>query len=248
MQMLEPASQIRGLDTSGPHVRRGNAPSAEADALPDLLLVERTRSGDARAIEALIRRYSRRLFRVAHSVLRDEARAEEAVLEAFLAAFGDLNRYELSGKFAAWLTRLAFNQARALRVGTRSAGQAAAAQGDTVIATPAPAGACGEELLERRALEQAVAMLPEVFRTVFVLRVIEGISGIETAASLALHETTVRTRLYRAHRRLTQETVQRVRAACGLFELPVERTERIVSTVLSTLAHGSMPTISASPP
>jgi RNA polymerase sigma-70 factor (ECF subfamily) len=44
--------------------------------------------------------------------------------------------------------------------------------------------------------------LPEPFRTVYVLRAIEGISGIETAASLNLHETTVRTRLYRAHRRV----------------------------------------------
>jgi RNA polymerase sigma-70 factor, ECF subfamily len=247
--MLEPVSQIRGLDTSGAQLRRGSAQSAEADALPDLLLVERTRSGDARAIEALIRRYSRRLFRVAHSVLRDETRAEAAVLEAFLAAFGDLNRYELTGKFAAWLTRLAFNQARALRVGMRSAGHAAAAaQTGAATPPPAPAGAAGDELLERRALEQAIAALPEVFRTVFVLRVVEGIGGIETAASLAVHETTVRTRLYRAHRRLTQETVQRVRAASGLFELSAERTERLVSAVLSALAHSSMPTISASPP
>jgi RNA polymerase sigma-70 factor, ECF subfamily len=240
MHMLEPVSQIRGLDTSSAHVRRGSAQSAEADALPDLLLIERTRSGDTRAVEALIRRYSRRLFRVARSVLPDEARAEAAVLEAFLAAFGDLGRYELTGKFAAWLTRLAFNQARALRVGARPAGAA--------TATPEPAEAGGEELLERRALEQAVGALPEVFRTVFVLRVIEGISGIETAASLAVHETTVRTRLYRAHRRLTPEMAQRMRAARGLFEPSTERTERIVSAVLSSLAHGSMPTISASPP
>jgi RNA polymerase sigma-70 factor, ECF subfamily len=249
MHMLEPLSQNRGLDTSGPHVQRRSAQSAEADTRPDLLLIERTRSGDARAVEALIRRYGQRLFRVALSVLRDEARAEAAVLEAFLAAFGDRSRYEPTGKFAAWLTRLTFNQARALRLSTRSAGHAvAAAQSGAATVPPAPAGAPGEELLEGRALEQAIAALPEVFRTVFVLRVIEGVSGTETAASLAVHETTVRTRLYRAHARLTPATVQRVRAARGLFELSAERTERIVSAVLSALAHSSIPTISASPP
>jgi len=85
---------------------------------------------------------------------------------------------------------------------------------------------------ERRALEQAIGALPEVFRTVFVLRVVEGISGIETAASLGVHETTVRTRLYRAHRRMEAETVHRVRAAPLLLDLSPARLERLVSRVL----------------
>jgi RNA polymerase sigma-70 factor, ECF subfamily len=249
MHMLDPALHTRSLDTNGAHARRASAPSAQADPLPDLLLLERARAGDARAIEALIRRYSRRLYRVAHSVLRDEADAEAAVQEAFLAAFGDLNRYELTGKFAAWLTRLAFNQARALRVGRRPAGQPGATrQAGAATAPPTGSEPMGAELGERRELEQAIGALPEVFRTVFVLRLVEGISGVETAASLALHETTVRTRLYRAHRRLAPETVQRARAAPGLFEPGAERCERIVSAVLSKLAHSSMLTISASPP
>ena len=59
------------------------------------------------------------MFRVARSLL-DEDAAESVVQDAYLAAFGDLNRYAPTGKFAAWLTRLAFNQARALRAGARS--------------------------------------------------------------------------------------------------------------------------------
>jgi len=245
--MLEPVPQIRSLETIGTHVRRGNTPGTEPEALPDLLLIERARAGDARAIEALIRRYGRRLFRVARSVLHDEERAEAAVLEAYLAAFGDLNRYELSGKFAAWLTRLTFNEARTLRTGTPSA-IPAAALARAEVPTAAPDRAGGDALQERRELEQAIDRLPEVFRTVFVLRVVEGISGIETAASLAVHETTVRTRLYRALRRLAADTVQRMRATPGLLPLTPERTERIVRGVLAALPHGSMLTISASPP
>jgi RNA polymerase sigma-70 factor, ECF subfamily len=248
MQMLEPPPQARSVDASGAQVRRVSAPSAEADTLPDLLLIERARAGDERAIAALIRRYSRRLFRVARSVLHDEERAEATVLEAYLAAFGDLNRYAPMGKFAAWLTRLAFNQARAARCAARSGAHATGlSPTDGAPARPG-AGTSGDESQERRALEQEIGRLPEVFRTVFVLRVIEGISGIETAASLAVHETTVRTRLYRAHRRLAPDTLRRVRLAQGLLELTPERTERIVSAVLTALPHGSMLRISASPP
>jgi RNA polymerase sigma-70 factor, ECF subfamily len=253
--MLEPVAEPRSPDPSGAHVRRGSAPEAEPDALPDLLLIERSRGGDACAIEALTRRYGRRLFRVARSVLGDEERAEAAVLEAYLAAFADLNRYNPTGKFAAWLTRLTFNQARTLRAATRPAAYAAALPraADGARAQPAgaltqPALAAADELPQRRELEQAIGRLPEVFRTVFVLRVIEGISGIETAASLTLHETTVRTRLYRALRRLGPDTVGRVRATPGLLQLTPERSERIVRGVLGARPHGSMLTISASTP
>jgi DNA-directed RNA polymerase specialized sigma24 family protein len=118
--MLEPNFHT-GLDTGAARLRRTASGIAAPQTLPDLLLIERARAGEATAIEALIRRYSGRLFRVAHSVLLDAQRAETAVLEAFLAAFGDLSRYEPTGKFAAWLTRLAYSQARGQRLGTRGA-------------------------------------------------------------------------------------------------------------------------------
>lgn len=232
-----------GVDT-GTRLRRAGTPSTGTDALPDLLLIERARAGDERAVEALIRRYGGRLFRVAASVLLDQERAEAAVLDAFLAAFGDLSRYEPTGKFAAWLTRLAFAQARALRGGVRvlhaqPPGPESASQTSSTEL---------EDGRERRALEQAIGTLPEVFRTVYVLRMVEGISGIETAASLGLHETTVRTRLYRAHRRLPVDMPQRLRAVHTLLELPPQSVERIVSRTLAQLPHGSMATLSAPPP
>src|ERR1700730_9880336 len=237
-------TQVGSLEASGTLTRRAGTQAATQE-LPDLLLIERARGGEERAIEALIRRYSRRMFRVARSVLPDEDAADSAVQEAYLPAFGDLNRYTPTGKFAAWLTRLAFNQARVLRATVRSGAPAAPRQ-LAPAATPASAGA--DELQERRALEQAVGGRPEGFRTVFVLRVVEGISSIETAASLGVHETTVRTRLYRAQRRLAPEVARRVRAAPGFLELTPERLDRIVKRVLAQLPHGSMLTISASPP
>lgn len=235
--MFEPITQTRTLEASTAHTRRPGAQGAEPEALPDLLLIERARGGDERAIEALVRRYSRRLFRVARSVLPDAERAESAVIEAYVAAFGDLNRYEPTGKFAAWLTRLTFNQARALRASGRGAPAA------TVLTEPT-----GTEAQERAELEREIGALPEVFRTVFVLRVVEGISGIETAASLGLHETTVRTRLYRAHRRLGGQAAQHLRVAAAVYELPALRLEHLVTRVRAALPHGSMLTISAAPP
>jgi len=234
--MLEHTAQIRrNAEPSGIQLGRPAAARAEPEALPDLLLIERARTADVRAIEALIRRYSRRLFRIARSVLPEEESAETAVREAYLAAFADLTRYEPAGKFAAWLGRLAFVQARAARAQARSS------------RTGSLPGAAVESL-SHVDLEQAIDALPEVFRAVFVLRVVEGISGVETAASLGLHQTTVRTRLYRALRRLSPEVVARVRTTPALFALSPERVERVARRVVEALPQGSMLSISASPP
>jgi RNA polymerase sigma-70 factor (ECF subfamily) len=90
----------------------------------------------------------------------------------------------------------------------------------------------------RHPLEPAIDALPEVFRTVFVLRAVEGISGTEIAAALALNVTTVRTRLYRAHRRLSVGAA--LHALHGVFELDGARAGRIVEQVLQRLrAHGA---------
>ena len=74
--------------------------------------------------------------------------------------------------------------------------------------TPAPDDREGT----RQWLESAIDGLPEVFRTVLVLRLVEDLSGVEVAACLGLHETTVRTRLFRAQQRLKTEVARRLRA------------------------------------
>lgn len=195
-------------------VSRNSPPvNAAAHGVPDLLLIERARSADLRAIETLLRRYAQRLFRIARSVLGDEEAAEGALQDTCIAAFDELRRHEPAGKFAVWLTRLALEQVRARRETVRP------------TARPAP--------VHRHPLEPAIDALPEVFRTVFVLRAVEGISGTETAAALGLNVTTVRTRLFRAHRRLSGGAA--LQTPQGVFELDGARTERVVAEVLARL-------------
>jgi RNA polymerase sigma-70 factor, ECF subfamily len=206
--MLDTLMQVRA---------HGTTTSPVVEALPDLLLIERARGGDHRAIETLVRRSSRRLYRVARSFLEDARAAEQAVGDAYLEAFADLSRYQPNGKFAAWLTNLVV--ARARHVVPRR----------EVAGVPDVADAAA-------GVERAIQALPEVFRVVFVLRVVEGIGGVETAASLGLNETTVRTRLYRAQRRLAAATGERILNAPEVFALSPECAERIVQRVLSQLA------------
>jgi RNA polymerase sigma-70 factor (ECF subfamily) len=207
--------------------------------LPDLLLVERTRGRDTRAFETLMRRYNRRLYRIARSILNNDDIAEEAVRAAYIRAFANLDRYEPAGKFGAWLARLAFNEALTLRRHLPVAGSLAALQ--QVTAVPAAEGA--DAAASKQQLEDAIDALPEVFRTVLVLRVVEDLSGVEVAVCLGLNETTVRTRLYRAQQRLKVDVARRLRAEpFNIFDLSAERCDRIVAQVFSKV-HAATPVV-----
>jgi len=240
--MLEQMTESLNPEMSAQH-HRGLEPPPGATALPDLLLVERARGKEARAFETLMRRYNQRLFRIARSIVPDEDIAEAVVQEAYLLAFSDIERYEPTGKFGAWLARLAFNQALALRRTVRPSSMTPVADlppselsADSGVSSEAPP----EAPPSRQVIEQAIDGLPEVFRTVFVLRAIEGISGIETAACLGINETTVRTRLYRAQRRLRIDWSQHAPTERSeVFELNASRSDHIVSRVLSRLNNTS---------
>ena len=213
--------------------------------LPDLLLVERTRGRDTRAFETLMRRYNRRLYRISRSILSNDDAAEEAVRAAYCRAFANLDRYEPAGKFGSWLARLAFNEALALRRHAPPATPLTIVQQSAASpAVPAEGGV--EAVVSRQQLENAIDALPEVFRTVLVLRVVEDLSGVEVAVCLGLNETTVRTRLYRAQQRLKVEVARRLRAEpFNIFELTPERGERIVTQVFGKL-HSVTPVVSES--
>jgi len=242
--MLEPMTESLNPEIAAQH-HRGVEPVPGATALPDLLLIERARGKEIRAFETLMRRYNQRLYRIARSIVSDQETAETVVQDAYLLAFSDIERYEPTGKFGAWLARLAFNQALALRRTVRPGAIAAAAAAEATGAESDSSGVSGADGQgdgppSRQVLEQAIDSLPEVFRTVFVLRAIEGISGIETAACLGINETTVRTRLYRAQRRLRIDWTQHAPAERSeLFELTSTRGDHIVSRVLGRLTAGS---------
>src|SRR3569833_1997004 len=167
--MLEPMTDPLNPQVAAQHHRYMDATPPRPTALPDLLLVERARGKEIRAFETLMRRYNQRLFRIARSIVPDADIAEAVVQEAYLLAFSDIERYEPTGKFGAWLARLAFNQALALRRTVRPSSlppvtEPVEVSGESGATSEAPP----EAPPSKQVLEQAIDALPEVFRTVFV--------------------------------------------------------------------------------
>lgn len=218
--------------------------TAPSDAT-DAELVARAALGEAQAFEAIMRRHNRLLFRTARSILKGDAETEDALQDAYLQAWRALPRFRAEAKLSTWLVRIVINEALA-RLRGRGAQVIPL---DTVMNDPdAASGAWLEddpaarpERMAMRAqmrelIEARIDLLPQDFRTVFVLRAVEELSVDEVAAALGIPEATVRTRYFRA-RGLLREGLSRAAdlAIDEAFSFDGQRCDRIVAAVLARL-------------
>ena len=212
---------------------------------PDAVLAARTADGDEAAFEILMRRHNTRLFRVARSILKDDAEAEDALQDAYLHAYRHMRDFRGSSQLGTWLTRIVINQAlMSVRKQKRDrvlvsfddrpgADDRERDMADRTSESPSDATLRGET---RRLLERRIDELPLTFRTVFVMREVEEMTVEETAECLEIPAATVRTRLFRA-RALLREGLARDLdvATAGVFGFAGDRCDRIVAGVLTRL-------------
>lgn len=209
--------------------------AAPAPALSDEEIVSRILAGETGLFELIMRRYNERLYRTVRSVLRDEAEAEDAMQQAYVDGFQHLADFAGRSRFSTWLTRIALNEALA----RRRRAQPDAPGDDVMEHLPDPRSSPEQRASDhelRSVLQVAIDRLPEHFRTVFVLREVQGLSVAETAESLDLKEDTVKTRLHRARILLQHAILQAAEPQLsGSLPFPAPRCDRVVAAVLRRL-------------
>ncbi len=214
------------------------------ELLDDPALARLIAERDVAAVRLVTMRNNQRLFRAAWSILKNRAEAEDAVQSAYLKGFAKIAGFEGRSSLSTWLTRIAINEAlardRSARRRRWNLDNASVAVLDdyreklmrgSMSGTAPDADLARMQL--RRVLEDAIAGLPAPFRTVFVLREVEGLSVEETAESLGIVPATVKTRLLRARRRLQEALAPEVKnALSGTFPFAgadcAAITERVV--------------------
>lgn len=210
----------------------------------DATLTTRAGAGEQAAFELLMRRHNRRLYRLARAVLRDTAEAEDALQEAYLAAYRSMNTFRGDSSLSTWLCRFVLNECLGRR--RRSARRQSiipivSATGDACIDTAGTADGEAPEAVVNRAqvraiLESKLDALPESMRTVFVLRSIEDLSVKETAACLDVPEATVRSRHFRARSLLREAIAREIDVAePELFDFGGTQCDRVIAGVLRRL-------------
>ena len=168
----------------------------------ELELIQRSLNGDLEAWGEIVTRYKQAVFAVTLSILRNYADAEDAAQDAFIRAYENLNKYDLSRKFSTWLFTVAANVAKnALRKRRR----------EREPPLPEPDGDPAEEVpqdMQLMAVRQVVAELPETYRAPVVLYYWHGLPLEEIAQVLGLPLGTVKTRLFRARSIIKMRLVQ----------------------------------------
>ncbi len=193
-------------------------PSAEAGWPEDHALIRRAQAGDEEAFRLLVERHEDRAVRVAANMVGNMEDARDLAQEAFLRVFRNLDRFDFAHGFTTWLYRIVTNLGidflRRRRPVARVQG---GEEGDEIELedqdAPAPSrGLERSETAER--VRACIDRLAPHFRSVLVLRELEGLSCLEIADIVGATHVTVRWRLHRG-RKLFQEEWERMERARG---------------------------------
>jgi len=192
-----------------------------SSGVEDGVLVDATLGGDQAAFEALVRRYERRLFGLVRHYVKSAVEVEDIVQDTFLKAFGRLSTYQRSASFYTWLHRIAVNTILdAMKRRGRSPVQAV--EDPEVVTGRSEHGASDataqrlqvrpDARLEREEIAEITRSvmdeLPEIFRTVLVMRELEQMTYQEIAETLDISIGTVESRLFRARARFKNKILQ----------------------------------------
>lgn len=214
--------------------------SQDTGPLADEAIVRRVVAGEVSLFELLMRRYNQRMFRVARSIAGSDAEAEEALQQAYVNAYTHLSQFEDRAKFSTWLTRITINEAlartrrRELRLADLGERQEREAMEVRSMAPDPEELAAASQM--RQLVEEEINRLPEGYRTVLVMREVEGLSTSETADCLQVHEDVVKTRLHRARAMLRESLFRRAGVTWRqLFPFGHERCDRLVGAVMTRI-------------
>jgi RNA polymerase sigma-70 factor (ECF subfamily) len=183
----------------------------EAAVFDEASLVAQARQGDTAAFNELTERYQRNIFRLAQNITQNREDAEDVLQETFLKAYEHLPDFHGDSKFYTWIVRIAVNEAL-MKLRKRKwdktvwldepvdTGEDHVAREIAVWEDNPEQRYAKEELHD--ILDKAVNGLAPPYRTVFVLRDMEGLSTEETAEALDLSVPAVKSRLLRARLQL----------------------------------------------
>jgi RNA polymerase sigma-70 factor (ECF subfamily) len=185
---------------------------SDRPAPPDLdeaALARGIRDGDPQVFEQIVRNYGGRLLSVTRRILRDEEAARDAVQDAFVSAFRSRRQFKADSRVSTWLHRIAVNSAL-MKLRSQRRKPETPIEGflpaftedghhtDRFVAWTEPADVTVSRKETAESVRRAIDQLPETYRTVLLLRDIEGLDTEETAKMLKITPNAVKIRLHRA--------------------------------------------------
>ncbi|MEY9325465.1 RNA polymerase sigma factor [Sinorhizobium fredii] len=197
---------------------------------------------DLDVFRAIMQAHNRKLYRIARSIVRNNSDAEDVLQEAYVRAFTHFADFRGDATLTTWLARIVINEALGRLRKSRRQRKLAETHQAEIIAFPLNSNSSDPEktMAQRQILdliERLTDHLPDAYRTVFVLRVIEGLNNEETATLLGLKPETVRTRLHRARHLLKEQLEKQIGPVLlDAFPFAGKRCERLTEAVLARIS------------
>lgn len=173
-------------------------------------IIEKVLGGDANAFEELVLKYEKTVYNLALRMVGDRDDAFDMTQEAFIKAYGSLSSFRGDSKFSVWIYRIATNVCLDfLRSKSRKQQVSLTVSDDddedAQLDIPDPSSAPEQQLMQKmsmQSVEEGLKTLPDKQRQILVMRELGGMSYAEIGAALSLEEGTVKSRIFRARKRL----------------------------------------------
>lgn len=208
--MVHPRPRDAGQSTVSENPLQGPGPGAAPSGPSDHDLIRRAQQGEERAFEELVRRHEERAIRVALALIASREDARDLAQEAFLRVFRNLERFDFQHEFTTWLYRIVTNLAIDLLRKRRPAMSTSAEEeeeADLDLADPdgAPPSRSLEQMETAERVRACIDRLAPHFRSVMILRELEGLPCTEIARIVGATHVTVRWRLHRGRKLFLEE-------------------------------------------
>ncbi len=173
-------------------------------------IIEKVLGGDANAFEELVLKYEKTVYNLALRMVGDRDDAFDMTQEAFIKAYGSLSSFRGDSKFSVWIYRIATNVCLDfLRSKSRKQQVSLTVSDDddedAQLDIPDPSSTPEQQLIKKismQSVEEGLKTLPDKQRQILVMRELGGMSYAEIGAALSLEEGTVKSRIFRARKRL----------------------------------------------
>ena len=209
-----------------------------SEILNDDEIIARILHGEKDLYSIIVRRYNQRLYRVGMSMINDDAEVEDAMQVAYINAYDNLAKFAFRSSFPTWLTRILINECllrlrkRKKSISMNDENIENVMKQDKGPQTPVTV-TVNSEL--RSILNDAIGKLPEIYRTVFIMREIENMNIAETKECLNISEVNVKVRLNRA-KALLRDILSAQYSKDDILHFHLSRCDRMVDTVMRSIS------------
>lgn len=213
-------------------------------SLSDSEVIDQVLGGDIDQFEIIMRRFNRRVYRVARSILGDEQEVEDVMQSAYIKVFRNLGQFAGRAQFSTWLMRIVIHEALNYRKRKSNGRATVTGNGELMAAVVCEQSGPLRQITDKDLavkINAAIDLLPVLYRVVFIMRAVEGISTADTARTLKVSQDVVKSRLYRAKAQLRHVLKPVVSLPPDeIYPFHLRRCDRVVKGVMPFISHDLM--------